>query len=76
MHLTEEQRKFYEQVRMNTRMEIEEIDGKIQEEMEKIKQKLADLQNAKTAAMEMYAAACKRLGIPNDLAEEEEEEAE
>ena len=40
------------------------------------KEKLAQLQNAKKAARQMYDAACLRLGIPNDLEAEEEEAAE
>ena len=44
----------------------------IQEELAKVKDRLAELQNAQKAARQMYAAACLRLGIPNDLEEAEE----
>ncbi len=36
-------------------------------ELGKVKEKIADLQNAQKAARQMYDAACQRLGIPNDL---------
>ena len=37
----------------------------------KVKDRLAELQNAQKAARQMYDAACMRLGIPNDLEEAE-----
>ena len=49
--------------------------GKYQQ-LAKVKERLAQLQNAKKAARQMYDAACLRLDIPNDLAEEEGAEAE
>ncbi|MGE5345738.1 MAG: hypothetical protein ACM3JH_07275 [Acidithiobacillales bacterium] len=72
MSLTDEQRKFYENTLHVTRKEIEEMEGQIQEELAKVKERLADLQNAQKAARQMYAAACLRLNIPNDLEEPEE----
>ena len=75
MPLNDEQKQFYESVLDNTRKEINDIDAQIEEEMAKVRERLADLQNAKAAAQQMYAAACLRLGIPNDMEEEEESEA-
>jgi len=72
MSLTDEQRKFYENTLHVTRKEIEEMEGQIQEELAKVKERLADLQTAQKAARQMYAAACLRLNIPNDLEEPEE----
>ena len=54
MTLSAEQKKFYEQ---------------IQDELAKVKERLAELQNAQKAARQMYDAACTRLGVPNDLEE-------
>lgn len=79
MTLTEEQRKFYEQTLAVTRQEIADLDVQIEEELAKVKDRLAELQNAKKASRAMYDAACMRLGIPNELEEaeaQEEEEAE
>ncbi|HEY3170393.1 MAG TPA: hypothetical protein VGK08_05260 [Thermoanaerobaculia bacterium] len=71
MSLSPEQRKFYEHTLEMTRREISEVEGQIQEELAKVKDRLAELQNAQKAARQMYDAACMRLGIPNDLEEAE-----
>jgi len=47
---------------------------KIQDELAKIKERLNDLQEAKKVAMEMHSAACKRLGVPNEFEDEEEDD--
>jgi hypothetical protein len=71
MMLSPDQRKFYEHTLEMTRKEISEVEGQIQEELAKVKDRLAELQNAQKAARQMYDAACMRLGIPNDLEEAE-----
>jgi hypothetical protein len=73
MSLTEQQRKFYENTLGVTKQEISELDRQIEEELAKVKDRLAELQNAKKAARQMYDAACMRLGVPNDLEAEEED---
>ena len=72
MNLSDEQRKFYENTLKVTKAEVEQLEGDIQVELAKVKERLADLQNAQKAARQMYGAACLRLGIPNDLEEAEE----
>ena len=76
MTLSEQQKKFYENTLQVTKQEIDDLDRQIEEELAKVKERLAELQNAKKAARQMYDAACLRLDIPNDLAEEDEEETE
>jgi hypothetical protein len=76
MSLNDQQRKFYENTLTVTKQEISDLDRQIEEELAKVKEKLAQLQNAKKAARQMYDAACLRLGIPNDLEAEEEDAAE
>ena len=76
MSLNDQQRKFYENTLTVTKQEINDLDRQIEEELAKVKERLAQLQNAKKAARQMYDAACLRLEIPNDLAEEEGAEAE
>lgn len=71
--LSESQKRFYEDALQQTKSEIEELEGQIQEELNKVKQKIADLQSGQKAARQMYDAACLRLGIPNDLEEESSE---
>ncbi len=71
--LTDAQKKFYEEALKTTKQEIQDLENQIQEELARVKQKIADLQAAQKAARQMYDAACQRLGIPNDLEEEGEQ---
>jgi len=67
--LTDQQRKFYEETRKVTKTEIADLENQIQEELQRVKQRIAELQAAQKAARQMYDAACQRLGIPNDMEE-------
>jgi hypothetical protein len=71
MSLSAEQRKFYENTLAVTKHEISELEDQIQQELAKVKDRLAELQNAQKAARQMYDAACMRLGIANDLEDAE-----
>lgn len=75
MSLNDQQRKFYENILSVTRTEIEDLDREIEEELAKVKDRLAELQNAKKASRQTYDAACLRLGIPNDLDEADDSSA-
>jgi len=69
--LTDSQKKFYEDALEKTKIEIQDLEGQIQVELGKVKETIAELQNAQKAARQMYDAACQRLGIPNDLESDE-----
>src|SRR5712691_10855579 len=71
MSLSSDQKKFYENTLQVTKREITELEELIQQELAKVKDRLAELQNAQKAARQMYDAACMRLGIANDLEEAE-----
>lgn len=73
MTLSDEHRKFYEQSLDVTKQEIEDLDRQIAAELAKVKDRLTELQKAKKATLQMYAAACNRLGVPNDLADADQE---
>lgn len=73
--ITDQQRKFYESTLEITRAEILELKDQIEEELSKVKDRIAELQTAINASKQMYAAACARLGIKNDLDDEEGGEA-
>jgi len=73
--LTDQQRKFYEGTLEVTRQEISDLKDQIEEELSKVKDRIADLQGALAASKQMYEAACNRLGIPNDLDDEESDES-
>ena len=72
--LSDSQKKFYEEALHTTKGEIQDLENQIQEELARVKQKIADLQSGQKAARQMYDAACLRLGIPNDLEDEESSE--
>ncbi|MFN7971667.1 MAG: hypothetical protein U0166_04885 [Acidobacteriota bacterium] len=71
MPLTKDQKKFYENTVEVTKKEIEEIDQQIEEELARVKERLAELQNAKKSARQIYDGACDRLGVENELAKDE-----
>jgi ElaB/YqjD/DUF883 family membrane-anchored ribosome-binding protein len=73
--LTDQQRQHYETIRDFTKTEILELKDQIEEELAKVKDRIAELQNAISASKQMYAAACTRLGVANDLDDEDEGEA-
>jgi hypothetical protein len=73
MALTERQRKFYETTLQTTKTEMEELDRLIEEELAKVRDRLAELRNAKQASRRMYEAACMRLGVPSDIEADEAE---
>ncbi|MEA2336178.1 MAG: hypothetical protein QOE82_185 [Thermoanaerobaculia bacterium] len=69
--ITDQQRKFYETTLQVTKQEISDLKDQIEEELAKVKDRIAELQNAINASKQMYAAACSRLGINNDMDEDE-----
>jgi ElaB/YqjD/DUF883 family membrane-anchored ribosome-binding protein len=69
--LTDQQRKFYETTLQVTKQEITDLKDQIEEELAKVKDRIADLQNAINASKQMYSAACSRLGVSNDLDDDE-----
>jgi ElaB/YqjD/DUF883 family membrane-anchored ribosome-binding protein len=75
MSLTDEQAQFYRQTLEIARKSIDELNVQIEEELAKVKDRLADLQAKKNAAQQIYDGACKILGIENELEKVEEPEA-
>ena len=69
--LTDQQRKFYETTLTVTKQEISELKDQIEEELAKVKDRIAELQNAINASKQMYSAACSRLGVPNDMEDDD-----
>jgi ElaB/YqjD/DUF883 family membrane-anchored ribosome-binding protein len=73
--LTDQQRKFYETTLQVTKQEINELKDQIEEELAKVKDRIADLQQAINASKQMYSAACTRLGVTNDIEDDDGGEA-
>ena len=69
--LTDQQRKFYETTLSVTKQEMSDLKDQIEEELAKVKDRIAELQNAINASKQMYSAACSRLGIANDMEDDE-----
>ncbi len=72
MALSNDQQKFFQHTLEMTRKQIADINSQIEEELAKVKERLAELQNSKNAAKQIYDGACKILGVENDLEKEEE----
>ncbi len=64
-----ERRKFWEQSLQVAREDITELDRQIEDELSKVRNRLIELQKARQATLQIYDAACARLGLPNDLVE-------
>ena len=72
MALSSDQQQFYRQTMEITKRQIVDLNAQIEEELAKVKERLAELQNAKNAAKQIYDGACKILGVENDLEKDEE----
>jgi hypothetical protein len=72
MALSEDQSNFYKQTLEMTRKQINDLNVQIEDELSKVKERLADLQARKNAAKQIYDGACKMLGVENDLDKDEE----
>jgi ElaB/YqjD/DUF883 family membrane-anchored ribosome-binding protein len=75
MTLTDEQTQFYKQTLDVSKKQLDELNAAIEEELAKVKDRLAQLQTRKNAAKQIYAGACAMLGVENDLDKSEEPEA-
>jgi hypothetical protein len=71
MALSKDQAQFYKQTLEMTRKQIGDLNNQIEEELSKVKDRLAELKNAKDAAKQIYDGTCKILGVENDLEKEE-----
>lgn len=73
MALSKEQVQFWQTTLDMTRRQITDLNSQIEDELARVKERLAELQNKKNAAKQIYDGACKMLGVENDLEKEEEE---
>jgi hypothetical protein len=76
MAISKESMQFYQQTLDVTRKQISDLNGQIEEELARVKERLAELQASKNAAKQIYDGACRILGIENDLEKEEEQQSE
>jgi gas vesicle protein len=71
MSLSKDQADFYRHTLEMTRKQIDDLNEQIEQELSKVKDRLAELKNAKDAAKQIYDGVCKILGVENDLDKEE-----
>ncbi len=71
MPLSKDQADFYRHTLEMTRKQIDDLNEQIEQELSKVKDRLAELKNAKDAAKQIYDGVCKILGVENDLEKEE-----
>jgi hypothetical protein len=76
MALSKDQAQFYQQTLDMTKKQIGDLNGQIEDELAKVKERLAELQASKNAAKQIYDGACKILGVENDLEKEEDTSGE
>jgi hypothetical protein len=72
MSLSKDQAQFYQQTLEMTRKQINDLNNQIEEELSKVKDRLAELKNSKDAAKQIYDGVCKILGVENDLEKDEQ----
>jgi uncharacterized protein YPO0396 len=72
MALSKDQAQFYQQTLEMTKKQIGDLNSQIEDELAKVKERLAELQSSKNAAKQIYDGACKILGVENDIEKEDE----
>ena len=71
MALSKDQADFYRHTLEMTRKQIDDLNEQIEQELSKVKDRLAELKTSKDAAKQIYDGVCKILGVENDLEKEE-----
>jgi ABC-type Zn uptake system ZnuABC Zn-binding protein ZnuA len=72
MAVSKEKEELYKKMMEDAKSQLKEIDDQMQEEIQKIREKLAELQAAKKNFQQVYDGAAKILGIETKLEDEEE----
>jgi len=72
MAVSKEKEELYKKMMEDAKNQLKEIDSQMQEESQKIREKLAELQDAKKNFKQVYEGAAKILGIETKLEDEEE----
>ena len=72
MAVSKEKEGLYKKMMEDAKSQLKDIDTQMQQEIQKIREKLADLQAAKKNFKQVYDGAAKILGIETKLEDEEE----
>jgi hypothetical protein len=72
--LSKDQQKFYENAIEMAKRHLEEINTKMDEELSRVRERLAELKDERENVRRIYDSACAMLGVENELAKEESPE--
>ncbi len=75
MALTKDQEELYRRTMMEAKKMLEEIDAHIERELQKVRERLAELQESKKSFRMIYEGAAKLLGLESELQDEKESES-
>jgi len=75
MPLSKEQEDLYRKTMDEAKRQLDGIDSQVEKELQKVREKLADLQQAKKSFKMIYEGTAKLLGIETEADEEEEADA-
>jgi len=71
MAVSEEKEELYKRMMEDAKSQLKDIDNQMQQEIQKIRKKLAELQAAKKNFKQVYDGAAKILGIRTEIEDEE-----
>jgi ElaB/YqjD/DUF883 family membrane-anchored ribosome-binding protein len=75
MSLSKEQEDLYRKTMDEAKRQLDGIDSMVEKELQKVREKLADLQQAKKSFKMIYEGTAKLLGIETEADEDEESDA-
>lgn len=72
MPLSKEQEELYKKTMQEAKRQLESVDALIEKELQKVREKLAELQESKKSYRMIYEGTAKLLGVESELEDEEE----
>lgn len=75
MALTKEQEDLYKKTMDEAKRQLDGIDGEMEKELQKARERLAKLQESKKSFKQIYVGTAELLGIEVELDDEDEESA-
>jgi hypothetical protein len=75
MALTKEQEDLYKKTMNEAKTQLDGIDGEMEKELQKARERLAKLQESKKSFKQIYVGTAELLGIEVDIEEDDEDSA-
>ena len=72
MALSKEQEDLYKKTMQEAKRMLEGVDALIEKELQKVREKLAELQESKKSYRKIYEGTAKLLGVESELEDEDE----